>query len=71
MKRSMEYIAKCITKDNYKKCIERTCKELEQLGSFINRAYDNADIGAVMKAQKEIEEWNKFLGQLLEFQRLL
>ena len=61
----------CVTRENYKKFIQRMCRELEQLGSFINRAYDNKDIGAVMKAQKEINECNEFLGQLLEFQRHL
>jgi hypothetical protein len=64
MKRSME----CVTRDNYKKYIQRMCRELEQLGNFINRAYDNADIGAIMKTQKEISECNEFLGKLLEFQ---
>jgi hypothetical protein len=60
-----------ITKDNYKKYIHRMCIELEQLGNFINRAYDNADVGAIMKTQKRISECNEFLGRLLEFQRFI
>jgi hypothetical protein len=59
-----------ITKDNYKKYIHKMCRELDQLGNFINRAYDNADFGAIMKTQKEMSECNEFLGKLLEFQRL-
>jgi hypothetical protein len=61
--RSMEFV----TEDNYRECIKRTCKELELLGYLINRAYNKKDIEYIMKTQKEIEECNKFLGELLEF----
>ena len=58
-----------ITKSNCNYHIKRICKELEQLGVFIDKACSDGRIETVMKVQKEIESKNDILSQLLEFRR--
>ena len=58
-----------ITKSNCNYRINRICKELEQLGSFIDKASQDGRIETVMKVQKEIDAKNNALAQLLEFRR--